>query len=147
MVKIDRAAIDLVFQQKYRKGAILRFYMKGDDPDRPYRYKFGIVLNKQCDEGEALLAITTSNTDRYKSGYFEDDIVRVPASSYACFDAPTTVINLREIRSESLDQLKALYSNQQLSFEGNLDEPDITEIETKIEASVLIEVQTKKRIL
>jgi hypothetical protein len=146
MGKIDRAPIDLVFKEKYCKGAILRFYMKCDDPNRPFRYKFGIVLNKQSSEAEALLAITTTNAARYSSGYFENDIVRISVGSYACFDEPT-VVSLREIRTEPVEDLKNLYSNRQLSFEGNLDAADLTEVETKIQASVLIETRTKSRII
>lgn len=70
--------VERYFRQHYKRGAILRFYMTADDPKRPYRYKFGIVLNKDTSEEETLLAITTSKTGVFAHGRWEDDILRVP---------------------------------------------------------------------
>src|SRR5487761_1321149 len=122
-MKVDRGLIDGDFAKHFKRGSILRFYMKCDDPRRQYRYKFGIVLNKNPTEPEALLAITTTNLARYGSGYFENDILRVTPGTYGCFDEPTIIV-LREIRIEPTASLKTLYGQQQLRFEGMMSSAD-----------------------
>jgi hypothetical protein len=145
MAKIDRPAIDAIFSEKYRKGAILRFYMRCDDPKLSHKYKYGIVLNKDCQAPDALLAITTSRFEKFESGYGESDILRIEPSAYPCFECGT-IINLREIRVETVEALKQLGVDQKLTFEGNLDSSDMTEIETKVQGSMLIETKYKIRI-
>jgi len=137
---------DVYFQQQYKRGVILRFNMDCDDPNRETRYKFGVVLNKNASEEEALLAITTSNQAPFASGYLESDIVRVNAGDYPCFDKPT-ILSLREIRPEPVAHLKELCKSGQLTFHGELTEAHLTEVLRKVGNSRLIEGKYKKRIV
>ena len=146
MPKYPAAVVDLLFQGKYKRGAIIRFYMECDDPKRDFRYKFGVVLNKDTSEDESLLAITTTNLKPYASGHFENDILRIDPGAYACFDQPT-ILSLREIRPENVADLKALGQEGQLTFEGDMTADDLALIEQKIIHSRLIEGKYKKRIL
>lgn len=146
MYNVPLPLVDLLFQGKYRRGAIIRFNMACDDPARDFRYKFGVVLNKDTSEPDALLAITTSNVAAFDGGYFENDILRIQPGEYACFDKPT-ILNLREVRSEKVADLKRLCQDKQLTFEGDMTPDDLALIEQKIIHSKLIEGKYKKRIL
>ncbi len=137
---------ELYFNQRYKPGSILKFNMECDDPNRDTRYKFGIVLNKNTEEDEALLAITTTNHKFFDTGRFEDDILRIGVGEYPCFDKPT-IISLREIRSEPVARLKTLCISKQLTFHGELTEVDLTVIKEKIIHSKVIEGKYKKRIV
>jgi hypothetical protein len=146
MSSIAGALGDLYFIHQYKRGVILRFNMQCDDPNRETRFKFGIVLNKNTAEDEALLAITTTNQAPFASGRFEDDILRIDAATYPCFDKPT-IQNLREIRPESVADLKTLCKSGQLTFHGEMTRGDLALIEQKVIRSKLIEGKYKKRIL
>jgi hypothetical protein len=146
MIRIDQSLVDTAFKAKYLRAAIIRFLMRGDDPKRPFRNKFGIVLNRNLEDSDAILAITTTNLERYASGYFENDIVRINAGTYGCFDEPT-IVNLRELRLERIADLKSLYATGRMTFEGAIGDADMTEIFGKIQHSVLIEFNLKKRVL
>jgi hypothetical protein len=137
---------DLHFSQHYRRGAILRFNMQCDDPERDMRQKFGVVLNNNISEAEALLAITTSKLATFESGHFENDILRIEVGVYPCFDQPT-VLNLRVIRPESVANLKTLCGSRQLTFHGEMTTDDLALIEQIVIRSRLIEGNYKKRIL
>lgn len=137
---------DLYFNQQYKRGAILRFNMQCDDPNRDTRYKFGVVLNKNTGEDEALLAITTTNQGPFASGRSEDDILRIDVGTYPCFDRPT-ILNLREIRPEPIVDLRALCSSGQLTFHGAMTPGDLEVVDQKIIRSRLIEGKYKKRIV
>ena len=53
-------------------------------PNRKLRDKFGVVLNRDDqDDPNCFLAITTSQLAYYKSGRFDNDIVRVAVGTYA----------------------------------------------------------------
>jgi hypothetical protein len=145
-MSIAGALGDLYFTQHYKRGAILKFNMECDDPNRDMRYKFGIVLNKNIEEDEALLAITTTNHKYFDTGRLEDDILRINVGEYPCFDK-ATIISLREIRPEPVADLKTLCTSNQLTFHGVLTEADLTVIEQKIIHSKVIEGKYKKRIV
>ncbi|MGB7282876.1 MAG: hypothetical protein WBE13_11490 [Candidatus Acidiferrum sp.] len=146
MPKFPAALVDLLFQGKYKRGTIIRFQMECDDPNREFRNKFGIVLNKDTSEAEALLAITTTNLAPFASGRFDDDIFRIDPGAYGCFDKPT-ILSLREIRPENIADLKNLCQDGQLTFEGDMTPDDLALIEQKVIHSRLIERKYKKRIL
>ena len=146
MHSIPLPLVDLLFQGKYRRGAILRFNMECDDPARDFRHKFGVVLNKDTAESDALLAITTTNLAAFASGRFENDILRIDPGAYACFDKPT-ILSLREVRPEGVADLKNLCQQRQLTFEGDLTPDDFELVRQKIIHSRLIEGKYKKRIL
>lgn len=137
---------NVYFQQHYKRGAIIRFNMECDDPRRDMRNKFGVVLNKNTSEDEVLLAITTSNQAPFASGYLENDILRIDAGAYACFDKPT-ILNLREIRPEPVEHLKELCRSGQLTFHGEMSESDLPVVLQKVANSKLIEGKYKKRIV
>jgi hypothetical protein len=147
MPKVGGELIDLYFQQHYKRGAILRFYMECDDPEVDFKYKFGILLNLDVTEPDALLAITTSNLKPFASGFLENDIVRIPGGQYPCFSKKETIINLREIRTEPVTKLRTLCQQKQMTFEGDLDPSDMIEVDVKLGASRLIEKYLKKRIV
>lgn len=146
MPKFPLQAIDLLFQGKYKRGAIIRFQMECDDPNREFRYKFGVVLNKDASEPEALLAITTTNLAPFASHRFEDDILRIDPGTYGCFDKPT-ILSLREVRPENVADLKSLCQDGQLTFEGDVTPDDLALIKQIVIRSRLIEGKYKKRIL
>jgi hypothetical protein len=137
---------DLHFSRHYKRGAILRFNMECDDPERDMRHKFGVVLNNNISEAEALLAITTSKLATFQSGHFENDILRIEPGLYACFDQPT-VLNLRIIRPEPVANLRTLCGLRQLTFHGEMSADDLALIEQIVIRSRLIEGIYKKRIL
>jgi hypothetical protein len=145
-MRIDPAVIDSYFANKLKRGAVLRFLMQCDDPQRDERYKFGIYLNVDPYEPDAFLALTTSKTEKYDSGRFENDIVRLPEGVYPCFDRPTIVV-LREIRIEPVSLLKEQVGQQCMTFEIHFDEAAMTEIDAKIRNSRLIEGRMKRRIV
>ena len=107
MPKLGGELIDLYFRQHYKRGAILRFYMECDDPEVDFKYKFGILLNLNTTESDALLGITTSNLKPFASGFLENDIVRISGGKYPCFPRDT-IINLREVRIEPVTKLRSL---------------------------------------
>ena len=146
MSKIADALGDLYSNQQSKRGVILRFNMLCDDPNRVTRFKFGIVLNKNIAEEEALLAITTTNQAPFASGRFEDDILRINVTTYTCFDKPT-ILSLREIRPELVADLKTLCKSGQLTFHGEIAPDDLAIIEEKILRSRVIEGKYKKRII
>src|SRR5882762_3841018 len=146
MPKFPPQAIDLLFQGKYKRGAIIRFYMECDDPERDFRYKFGVVLNKDTSEAEILLAITTTKLGPYAGGHFENDILRIDPGAYGCFNQPT-ILSLREIRLENVADLKRLCQDGQLTFEGDMTADDLALLEQKVIRSRLIDGKYKKRIL
>jgi len=147
MPKVGGELIDLYFQQRYKRGAILRFYMECDDPEVDFKYKFGILLNLDVTEPDALLAITTSNLKPFASGFLENDIVRIPGGRYPWFPKKETIINLREIRTEPVTKLRTLCQQKQMTFEGDLDPSDMIEVDVKLGTSRLIEKHLKKRIV
>lgn len=138
--------IDWYFQQHYKRASTLRFYMECDDPAVDFKYKFAILLNLDTTEPDALLALTTSNLKPYASGFLENDIVRIPGGKYPCFPKET-IISLREIRIEPVIKLRTLCEQKQMTFEGVLDATDMTEVDSKLAASRLIEKHLKKRIV
>ena len=146
MPDIAGALGDVYFSQQYQRGVILRFNMQCDDPNRETRFKFGIVLNRDISEDEALLAITTTNHVPFASGRLEEDILRIDAGTYQCFDQ-ATIVNLREIRPEPVADLKVLCSSGQLTFHGHVTADDLEMIRQIIIRSRLIEGKYKKRIL
>lgn len=146
MIKFSRDLVDTYFASHYRRGCVLRFNMKCDDPDRVQRFKFGIVLNKDWSEPEVLLAITTTKIEWFSSGHFDRDIVRLHPGIYPWVTSET-VVDLRSIRSELVDDLKTLCERQDMSFEQELGEPTIAELDEKLRASRLIELRIKKRII
>jgi len=145
MPKLGGELIDLYFRQHYKRGAILRFYMECDDPEVDFKYKFGILLNLNTIESDALLGITTSNLKPFASGFLENDIVRISGGKYPCFPRDT-IINLREVRIEPVTKLRSLCEQKQMTFEGALDASDMIEVDAKLAASRLIERHLKKRI-
>lgn len=147
MPKLGAGLIDLYFTQHYKRASILRFYMECDDPNVDFKYKFGVLLNLDTTEPEALLAITTSNLKPFASGFLENDIVRIPSGKYSCFPKQETIINLREIRIEAVSKLRTLCEQKQMTFEGVLDASDMTDVDAKLGASRLIERHLKKRIV
>jgi hypothetical protein len=146
MPSLGGGLVDLYFQQHYKRGAILRFYMECDDPGVDFKYKFGILLNLNTTESDALLGITTSNLKPFASGFLESDIVRISGGKYSCFPRDT-IINLREVRVEPVTKLRFLCEQKQMSFEGALDGSDMIEVDEKVAVSRLIEKHLKKRIV
>jgi hypothetical protein len=142
---LDRSLVELYFKGHYKRGAILRFQMKCDDPARDVRNKFAVVLNKDLSETETLLALTTSQIHKYKSPFLEGDVLRIDQGKYACFSEPT-IVSLREIRIEQIELLKDKAGKGLLTFEGVMTDTDMTEIDQKLAASRLIEGNILKRI-
>lgn len=134
------------FRGHYRRGAIIRFEMPCDDPNRIVRDKFGVVLNLDLSDPEALLAITTTNEKYFASGFIENDIVRITAGIYPCFPEPT-IVSLREIKIYPLRWIKDLCLQSKMTFEGNISDGDIMEIDAKLRGSVLIEGTIQLRIV
>lgn len=143
---LDRSFVELYFGTHYKRGAILRFQMKCDDPAREFRNKFGVVLNNNLSETETLLALTTSQTQKYQSPFLDGDVLRIGQGKYACFPEPT-IVSLREVRMESIELLKDKAGKGLLTFEGGMTDVDMTEIDQKLAASRLIEGNILKRIL
>lgn len=143
---LDRSLIELYFKGNYKRGAILRFLMKCDDPARDVRNKYAVVLNKDLSEGDVLLSLATSQIQKYKSSFFDADVLRIDPGQYACFPEPT-IVNLREVRIEPIELLKDKAGKGQLTFEGEMTDADMTEIDQKLAASKLIEGNILKRIL
>jgi len=147
MYRVSPEIVEQYFVQNFRRGAVLRFSMECDDPNRKLRDKFGVVLNRDDqNDPDCFLAITTSQLAHYQSGRFENDIVRVAVGTYAYFKVET-IINLREVKVQSKENLKRLSGEQRMSFEGNLNQAHMLEIDRKIQASILIELGKKKKIL
>ena len=142
----DRSLVELYFKGNYKRGAILRFQMKCDDPARDVRNKFAVVLNKDMHEDEALLLIPTSKIDKYRSRYFDADVFRISPGQYECFPV-ATVISLREVRIEPIELLKDKAGKGLLAFVGEMTDADMTEIDQKLAASKLIEGNILKRII
>jgi hypothetical protein len=146
MIKFPRELVDSYFADHYRRGAVIRYKMKCDDPTRAQRYKFGIVLNNDTSEPEALLAITTTKIGWFSSGQFENDIVRLRDGTYSWVTAET-IIDLRSLRPETLEDLKLLNVRQEMTFEQELESATMAEVDRKLCASRLIELRTKKRVI
>lgn len=146
MPSIAAGLVDFYFQQHFKRGAIIRFYMECDNPNQTHRNKFGIVLNKDVTDDETLLAITTTKQDYFAGGYFENDILRIPANSYSCF-GKETIVNLREVRAEPILKLKGLCVSGQLEFRGQVTPADMEVIDQIVRDSKLIEGRYKKRIV
>src|SRR5258707_13919659 len=138
MPKLGGELIDLYFRQHYKRGAILRFYMECDDPEVHFKYKFGILLNHNTTESDALLGNTTSNLKPFASGFLENDIDRISGGKYPCFPRDT-IINLREDRIEPVTNLRSLFEQNQTTFQVALYASDIIEDDSKLAASRLIE--------
>ena len=138
--------VELYFQGRYKRGAILRFEMLCDDPNRITRNKFGIVLNKDLSEPETLLAISTTSQTFLSSRFFSEAVLRLNGGEYDCFPEPT-IISLREIKVFPLDFMKRLCLQEKLTFEGHMSSPDMTEIDQKLTNSQLIEGAILKRII
>src|SRR5262249_3738287 len=130
----------------YKRGTIMRFVMECDDPQVEEKPKYGIILNLDSKDEEALLAITTSQIDFYDNRRFEDEILRVSPGSYSCF-TEETVISLRVIRPEPVARLKTLAASGTLTFHGQLSDDDMAIIEQKIIRSRVIERGYKKKII
>jgi hypothetical protein len=143
---LDRSFVELYFSTHYKRGAILRFQMKCDDPKRQFRDKFAVVLNNNLSEPETLLVLTTSQTQKFSSPFLDGDVLRIDQGKYACFPAPT-VVSLREIRIEQTELLKDKAGKGLLTFEGEMTEVDMSEIDQKLKSSKLIEGNILKRIL
>ncbi len=88
---LDKSIVDLYFKGRYKRGAILRFQMKCDDPARDVRNKFAVVLARDLSEAEALLLLTTSQIDKYRSRFLDADVLRIDQGHYACFPTATIV--------------------------------------------------------
>ena len=143
---LDRSFVELYFKGNYKRGAILRFQMKCDDPARDVRNKFAVVLNKDLSEGEALMLLTTSQVDKYKSHFMDADVLRIAPERYECFPV-ATIVSLREVRIEPIELLKDKAGKRLLAFVGMMTDADMTEIDKKLAASMLIEGNILKRIL
>ncbi len=146
MIKFSRDFVEQYFATRYKRGVVVRFNMECDDPNREKRFKFGIVLNRDCSEPDVLLAIATSNTDKFASGRFDSDILRVPKGSYG-WTTEDTVVDLRVVRSEKLDDLKLLCERQEMRFEDLLSAADAAQLDQKLRASRLLEIRLKKRVV
>jgi hypothetical protein len=145
-MRADRSFVDRYFEERYRRGAIIRFCMQCDDPEREQRNKFGIVLNKDISEPDALLALTTSNVQAYASGVFDNDIMRLTVGAYPCFPKETIIV-LRQVRIEPVELLKALCMAGQMTFEGGLNDEHREKMDGILAASIVIERGVKKRIV
>ena len=146
MAKIEPALLEQYWNQKYKRGAVIRFLMQCDDPGRDTRYKFGLVLNKDLSDSDALLALGTSNIERYSDARFEADIVRISSGAYPWVTVPT-IFNLRQLKQVSILDLKVLLSEQKLEFQDEFSNQDLTILDAKIRASRIIELRIKRRVL
>jgi len=146
MIRFSRDLVEQSFQAHYKRGVVVRFNMECDDPNRPRRYKYGVVLNSDCSEPEALLAISTSRIDKFASGRSDRDILRLPEGTYP-WTTEDTVVDLRELRAEKVDDLKLLCERQEMRFEGPLKAEHIAELNEKLRASRLLEIRLKKRVV
>ncbi len=143
---LDRSFVELYFKGNYKRGAIIRFQMKCDDPARDVRNKFAVVLNKDLSEGEALMLLTTSQIQKYKSPFSDADVLRISPGQYPCFPV-ATIVSLRNVRIEPIDLLKDKAGKGLATFEGVMTDADMTEIDQKLAASKLIEGNILKRII
>lgn len=140
-----RELVELYFTGKYKRGVIVRFLMPCDDPNRELRNKFGIVLNTDLRDPDVFLAITTTNQRFLGARFIVNDTLRLKGGEYTCF--PTdTIVSLREIKRYELAWLKQLCLHGNMTFEGDMSSPDMTEIDQKLAASQLIEGVVLKRI-
>jgi hypothetical protein len=58
-----------------------------------------------------------------------------------------TIVDLRSLRPEMLEDLKVLNERQEMTFEQELDSATMAEVDKKLHASRLIELRTKKRVI
>ncbi len=143
---LDSSIVELYFAGHYKRGAILRFQMKCDDPARDVRNKFAVVLNKDLSEGESIMLLATSQIQKYKSPFFDADVLRLNPGQYDCFPV-ATIVSLREVHIEPIKLLKDLAGKGLATFVGAMTDADMTEIDQKLAASMLIEGNVLKRIL
>lgn len=142
----SRVLVELQFTQRYKRGAILRFEMPCDDPNRDLRNKFGIVLNLDTAEPDTLLAITTTNPRLLASRFMQRDSLVIAANKYHCFDQ-LTYISLREVKSFPLAWMKQQSVDGKMAFHGDLDEWDMAELNSKLASSLIIEGVLLKRVV
>ena len=146
MIKCSPDFVTQYFGQRYQRGAVVRFNMEGDDPHRPNRFKYGVVLNLDSSEDEALLALATSRIDRFASSRFDPDVLRLPANRYD-WTTQDTIVDLRSIRIEIVSDLKSLCENGEMRFEDPLNAADIADLDRKLRASRLLQLRLKKRVV
>ena len=146
MIKFSRDLVDSYFADRYRRGSVIRYNMKCDDPSRSQRFKFGIVYSTRIAQNpEALLAIATTKIEWFASGRFEGDIVRLQVGAYSWVTAET-VVDLRTLRPELLEVLKILNERQDMAFEQEPNPTTMAEVDNKLRASRLISCAQKSAL-
>lgn len=146
MQRIDPLLQRQYWDSHYKRGVVIRFWMECDDPNRERRHKFGVVLNKDISEPDALLALATSKVNIYRNPRVAKDVLILQPGSYG-WVVVETAINLRQIKSIATFELRRLLDQQQLTFETELSAPDLQGINAKIRASELIDLRLKRRTL
>ncbi len=129
----------------FQYGSIL--YGKMLLPDGSHHTKFFIILNKQPKDQVIHFVFTTSQTRFYnRRSQFRSQFVKIPKGEIGVFRSET-LINCTNIESSQRDILERKLQRKELKRLGILPEKYLDRIRGIIERSILIEDETKERII
>lgn len=123
-----------------RRGVIFLWtkYARLDDPALAGKTKpkFIVILSGSPQDDPLIYILTTSEKDKHDTHPFPEDLHRVHAGAYECFDVET-VIDVGEAGQLDVgrDEFVALYEKGELIYKGVLSDSDVSQLLTKIVSS------------
>lgn len=118
---------------------------RGHDGAIFQRSKFAVVLNATLPDDPVFAALATSKVAHYsKTKLFTDDVIAIPAGSYA-FLSKDTIISLRSLHQFDIDELRKQYAAKTLTIVGKLHKVHLDQVDTILQKSLLIERWKLKR--
>jgi hypothetical protein len=137
------------FDLSFHRGMILRYLMKDpDDPAISERHKYALVANLDTTESESFLLLTTSRLEKatFIRATLPDAFHEFSVGSYQWVTVPT-LLDLRSVKRYVREDLVRSIQAQTLTFEGQLNDNDMTEIDQKLKVSRTIEKIILRRIV
>lgn len=130
----------LPFDTVLRRGVILLWKQYGELDDPAFagqtKAKFLVILSATPDDDPIVYILTTSSKPKHILHPAPDDLLRIEANAYDCFDAETILdagnAGQREV---DLEQLKALYERQDVVYRGCLTDADCAALMERIARS------------
>jgi hypothetical protein len=148
-VKLPDSLLQDHFNSSYKRGAVIRYLMPDpDDPSIEDRFKYALLVNLDLQDKESFLFLATSVIVK-----LEPIRARMPNAfhefkpgSYTWI-TKSTLVDLRKPKIYQREFLLKAIQAQTLTFEGQLSNEHLREVDAKLRVSRTIERVTLRKIV
>lgn len=148
-MELPKSLTDSAFETFCCRGAVVRFLMTDlDDPKRSQRNKYAVVLNVDPADAEILLVLTTTSVDWFKTApkWARNAVLSLSEGSYP-WVTDETVVDLRNVRTYPVAVFKTAYQGGKLTFQGQLANADLQQVDEKLRHSTTLTGAILKRVV